>query len=122
MFVIANKFFAAYELKNLEEEKRWEENKRKQRLEQMRKGELEDIKLLEQASQDWDKAQKIRRFADCMEIQISEVADNDKRLKLTRWLKWARDKADWLDPLVENEDKLLGKSQHIFDLIDKEDF
>ena len=38
------------------------------------------------------------------------------------WLKWARDKADWLDPLTAKEDKLLGKSKHIFELIEHEDF
>jgi hypothetical protein len=37
-------------------------------------------------------------------------------------LKWARDKADWLDPLTEKEDDLLGKSKHIFELIEDEDF
>ena len=39
-----------------------------------------------------------------------------------RWLQWARDKADWLDPLTAKEDKLLGKSKHIFELIEREDF
>ena len=29
--------------------------------------------------------------------------DND----LTNWLKWARKKADWYDPFVEEDDKLL---------------
>ena len=31
-------------------------------------------------------------------------------------------KADWLDPLTAKEDKLLGKSKHIFELIEHEDF
>lgn len=85
----------------------------------MRKGELEEVKLLEQAASDWDKAQRIRRFADCMELIIVEVTDAEKREKLLKWLKWARDKADWLDPLTEKEDESLGKSQHIFEIIEK---
>jgi hypothetical protein len=40
---------------------------------------------------------------------------------LSKWLKWARDKADWLDPLTEKDDELLGKSKHIFELIENED-
>lgn len=40
-----------------------------------------------------------------------------KREKLFEWLKWARDKADWLDPLTEKEDELLGNSVHIFEKI-----
>ncbi|AYO29948.1 MAG: hypothetical protein PWR06_2215 [Thermoanaerobacteraceae bacterium] len=122
MFVVANKLRAIDELKEREEKRQWEEHERQRRLEQMRKGELEDVRLLEQAASDWDKAEKIRRFADCMERKIAEVANEEKREKLLKWLKWARDKADWLDPLTEKEDELLGKSKHIFDLIEDEDF
>lgn len=118
MFVVANRLRTADELKDREEKREWEERERQRRLEQMRKGELEEVKLLEQAASDWDKAQRIRRFADCMELKIVEVIDAEKREKLLKWLKWARDKADWLDPLTEKEDKLLGKSKHIFDLIE----
>lgn len=120
MFVVANKHRAIDELKEREEKREWEEQKRQRRLEQMRKGELEEIKLLEQAASDWDKAEKIRKFADCMERQINDVTDEEKRKMLSKWLKWARDKADWLDPLTEKDDELLGKSKHIFELIEDE--
>lgn len=120
MFVVANKHLAIDELKEREEKREWEEHKRQQRLEQMRKGELEEIKLLEQAASDWDKAEKIRRFVDCMERQINDVSDAEKKEMLFKWLKWARDKADWLDPLTEKNDELLGKSKHIFELIEDE--
>lgn len=120
MFVVANKHLAIDELKEREEKREWEERERQRRLEQMRKGELEEINLLEQAASDWDKAEKIRRFADCMERQIEDVSDAEKRKMLSKWLKWARDKADWLDPLTEKEDELLGKSKHIFELIEDE--
>jgi len=122
MFVIANRFMATDELDDRERDRNRAEKERQGRLEQMRKGELEEVKLLEQAASDWDKAQKIRRFADCMELQIVEVTDPDKREKLLKWLKWARNKADWLDPLTEKEDDLLGKSKHIFELIDNATF
>jgi hypothetical protein len=120
MFVVANKHLAIDELKEREEKREWEEHKRQRRLEQMRKGELEEIKLLEKAASDWDKAEKIRRFADCMERQINDVSDEEKKEMLSKWLKWARDKADWLDPLTEKDDGLLGKSKHIFELIEDE--
>lgn len=121
MFVVANKHLTVDELKEREEKREWEEHERQRRLEQMRKGELEEIKLLEQAASDWNKAEKIRRFADYMERKIDEVSDEEKRKKLFRWLKWARDKADWIDPLTEKEDELLGKSKHISEQIEDED-
>lgn len=117
MFVIANKFRAADELKNRKEERELAERERQRRLEKIRKGELEEVKLLEQVVYDWDKAKKIRMFTDCMENLIDEVVDEEMKEKLEQWLKWARNKADWLDPLAAKEDKLLGKNKHIFDRI-----
>jgi hypothetical protein len=117
MFVVANKLQAMDELEEREERRQEEEQEWQRRLEKMRAGELHELKLLEQASFDWDKAQKIRSFADCMERQLAGLDDLEKQEKLGKWLKWARDKADWLDPLTASSDKLLGKSQHIFDTI-----
>lgn len=122
MFVAANRFYSEDILKDRKEKRQREERERQRHLEQMRKGELEEIKLLEQAVSDWDKAQKIRRFADCMELKIAEICDSEKRENALEWLKWARDKADWLDPLTGKEDELLGKSKTIFDLIENEEF
>ena len=122
MFVIANKLRGLDEIRRRKEQRVWDEQKRKWRLEQMRNGQLEQVKLLEQKSSDWSKAEQIRRFADCLEGKINEVTNKEKREKLLMWLKWARDKADWLDPLTAKEDKLLGKSKHIFELIEHEDF
>lgn len=117
MFVAANKMLVASKLAHRELEREIEEDRRQQRLERMRKGELEELKLLEQAASDWDKAQRIRRFADEMAEKINEVTNEEKREKLAKWLKWARNKADWLDPLTEKEDELLGKSKHLLDMI-----
>ena len=66
--------------------------------------------MLEQKSSDWSKAEQIRRFADCLEGKINEVTNKEKQEKLLRWLKWARDKADWLDPLTAKEDQLWVKA------------
>jgi hypothetical protein len=122
MFVIANKRRGLEEIRSRKEKKVWDEQERQFRLEQMRKGQLGQLKLLEQNSSDWYKAEQIRRFADCLEGKINEVTNEEKREKLFRWLKWARDKADWLDPLTAKEDKLLGKNKHIFELIEYEEF
>jgi len=122
MFVVSSKVTALYEMGKREEKREEEEQKRQRRLKKMREGELEELKLLEHAASDWNKAQKIRRFTDCMEMKINDVTDAKKREILLKWLKWARDKADWLDPLTEKEDELLGKSKHIFESIEDIDF
>lgn len=115
MFVIANNFFADYKMEERIEHREEEGRERQRRLEQMRKGELEEIKQLSQAVSDWDKARKIREFVDDMELKIQEISDMSKKEQLLNWAKWARDKADWIDPLVEKDDDLLGKKVSLFD-------
>ena len=117
MFVVANQFRCLDILHEREYQRQEEERKRQERLAQMRKGELAEIKLLEQAAGDWDQAEKIRRFADTVEQKVAGVTDADKKEKLMQWLKWARNKADWLDPLTAKEDELLGKNKHLFESI-----
>lgn len=117
MFAVANKLQVMDELEEREERRKEEERERQRCLKKMREGELEEVKLLTQASKDWAKAQKIRGFADSMECKITEIDDLEKQEKLRKWLNWARDKADWLDPLTSKSDELLGKNQHIFDMI-----
>jgi len=58
------------------------ERDRQERLERMSKGELAEIKSLEQAAADWDKAEKIRRFAKAVEQKVTEVTDEDKKTSL----------------------------------------
>ncbi len=117
LFIVANKLQVMDELEKRQEKRQEEEEQRQRRFEKMRTGELEELKLLEQASSDWERAEKIRRFTDCMEDKILKLHDDLEKQKLLNWLKWARDKADWLDPLTDVKDELLGKSQHIFDVI-----
>lgn len=121
MFVIANKFRAIEELGDRKQEREWEEHKRQRYLEQMREGELEEVKLLEQAVSDWDKARKIRMFIESMENALVDISDVVKKEKVVEWIGWARNKADWLDPLIAKQDELLGKNKQIFDKIIEDD-
>ncbi len=109
------------EERDAEEIRRTEVESRRRRLAELRKHELELVELLEKYAADWDRAIKIRRFADCVELKSQDIVDVKKKEQVLSMLKWARDKADWFDPLVEKEDGILGKSQNLFDSIDWED-
>lgn len=76
---------------------------------------------MEQDSAYWGRAEEIRKFADCVESRNNEITDIEERKKLSNWLKFARDKADWLDPLIEKKDEILGKRRYLFDSMDNED-
>lgn len=52
-----------------------------------------------------------------MESKILEIIDQEKQVKLQKWVSCARNKADWLDPLTDNEDEVLGKNKYIFEKI-----
>lgn len=57
LFVTSNKLDILEELSSREIDRRWEEEKRKQHLEGMKKRELQMISRLENVIFDWDKAQ-----------------------------------------------------------------
>lgn len=103
------------------EKHRLEEELKQRKLEEIRKHETELVELLEELSSDSDRAEKIRRFANRIEFKSQEITDSEKRKQVLSFIKWARDKADWIDPLIEKEDEILGESQYLFNSIDWED-
>lgn len=124
LFVIGNKLSILEEIGDREFYRRREEEKRQQRIEEMKKKELERVSVLEKVVSDWDKAQKIRCFSDSLEKRMATIVDDCQKEKVKQLIKWIQDKADWLDPLMSKEDKILGKKydiQNILeDLIDKD--
>ncbi|WP_156478700.1 hypothetical protein [Anaerosporomusa subterranea] len=50
---------------------------------------------------------------------MGENVDSHEKEILLSWVRWAENKADWLDPLAAKEDELLGKKQHLFEAIGK---
>lgn len=52
-----------------------------------------------------------------MEKALGKVDNEEKKQMIVKWIEWARNKADWLDPLLAKYDDLLGKNKHIFERI-----
>ncbi|HBW35955.1 hypothetical protein [Desulfosporosinus sp. BICA1-9] len=101
----------ADEIRRAEQERvRWENEKK-------RKEELEQLEILENFASDWNRAEKIRKFAESIEFKINDLESELEKAKIRNWLKWVRDKADWLDPLTKKQDKILGESALLFDLL-----
>lgn len=99
--------------KNIQENKKWEinrkvreEEERKEREWQQRKDkELEDFKKVITQSSRWQKAGELRSYIEAVESKA--LACNQLTDKLRDWLKWLRNKADWYDPFIEKVDELL---------------
>ncbi|KLU65680.1 hypothetical protein DEAC_c23100 [Desulfosporosinus acididurans] len=105
----------------LEAKRRLEEELERKKLEKIRKHETELVELLEKLSSDSDKAEKIRGFTKRIELKCQEITDLEKRKQVQSFIRWARDKADWIDPLIAKEDEILGGGEYLFDLIEWED-
>lgn len=85
--------------------KREEEEKIRKEYEASKELEFDKTKELFKAAEYHNKAKMIREYIENIEIQ----AANKQNLtpELDKWLKWAKDKVDWFDPLVNKEDNLL---------------
>jgi hypothetical protein len=105
-------FQAAEEVRKKREER--EEAERKRREEEKRKEEFRKsyntevartLSLINEAS-DYEIACKIRRYVAAIE------ASGEPDEKVLDWINWATSKADWLDPVIDKEDAILGKRKH----------
>lgn len=53
-------------------------------------------------------------------MQIYTVSKKENLTdEIKEWIKWANKKANWLDPTIDEEDELLGKSDHTESMEDK---
>jgi hypothetical protein len=93
----------------INEERRREEEEKQElmRLEMERKEkEREYFKdLLNQANR-WKQAKMLRRYIR----KVKKVAIKNDNLTddLKKWIRWAKQKADWYDPFINKEDDLLN--------------
>lgn len=65
-------------------------------------------KKLEENADNFEKAQRLRRYADALELK-SLAAPGGCMPEAKEWLEWARAKADWIDPLIQVSDIILDR-------------
>lgn len=71
-----------------------------------REAEVARLKRLEDQAASWERAAKLRAFADAFEQNKQEKGDLTEQQ--VDWLGWVRAKADGLDPLTPISDPILG--------------
>lgn len=95
--------------KEQEEERRKEAHRRAvahyEFLTKRRANEIRRFEQLETQVSNWERAAKLRTYADLVEQQAK--AQGQINAELEDWLAWVRAKADWLDPLVLVSDPIL---------------
>lgn len=67
--------------------------------------ETERFKALETSAINWERATRLRAYADSVECNAK--ASGSLTAEQIEWLNWTRSKADWLDPLICVSDPIL---------------
>lgn len=88
------------------ERKRKEVERRKEEHRQRVNEEVDQTLMLENLSEDYDIACKIRRYIAAVE------ASGSFDPRTMEWIDWAKAKADWYDPTIAREDDFFGKRDH----------
>jgi hypothetical protein len=88
--------------KEVEEARRKEAHRRAveryEFLTKRRADEIERLKEVEASASDWERAKRLRAFADAVEAQARLAGKLSP--EYVEWLAWTRAKADWLDPCI----------------------
>lgn len=100
-----------------EEEERAAERRRieeAQRLERARKQEAEHARYqkLENSAMDWQRARTIEAYIVDMEKHAQNEQDESRKAEMLEYIAWAKEKVKWVDPLIAQEDPILGKRKY----------
>ena len=83
----------------------WEEEARLRReYEERQRKEMERFKALEGAAHNWRRAEDLRAYIAAVEAKAArEHGQIGSEIALRQWITWARQKADWIDPVINAE-------------------
>lgn len=94
----------------IEREKHWqkieEENRKREELEKRKQKELEEFQNLIKESTRWNQAKILREYLN--EFEVTARKNGNLTKELQEWIIWAKQKADWYDPLGEKEDDIIN--------------
>jgi hypothetical protein len=100
------------QLETEERHKYWaEQAKKKEAEEQIQRNKEKELQMflsLQKSAKRFREAQMIREYIAAVEENAKSTGEIDE--KQMSWIKWAREKADWYDPLVNSSDVDLCRS------------
>ncbi|MDD5677010.1 MAG: hypothetical protein PHW60_03335 [Kiritimatiellae bacterium] len=100
----------------LEEQKRREEQRRREELAAQILAEQVKIDELSKQAKNWQASQKLREYIIAVRANAMTHGKNiDSGSDLGKWLEWAKQQADRLDPLVESPPSILDRKAEIDD-------
>ncbi|NWL04233.1 hypothetical protein DM790_25725 [Flavobacterium collinsii] len=82
-----------------------EEKERKNQIKKRKDEEIQKINKLIELSKQYNQSLLIREFIKAE--HKNAISQNNLTEEKLEWIKWAADKADWLDPLINKRDEIL---------------
>lgn len=82
-----------------------EEQERINQIKKRKEEEIQRFNKLVELSKQYNQSLLIRKYIK-VEHQ-NAISNNNLTAEKLEWLKWANDKADWLDPLINKQDEIL---------------
>lgn len=66
---------------------------------------------------------KIDEYINTLEKELTNIIDKEKRIKISKYIEWAKEKSEWINPIIQKEDKVLGKKYDdtLYDIEYKDD-
>ena len=65
---------------------------------------MERFKALEEEARNWKRAENLRAYIAAVEAKAArEQGSIASESDLGQWIAWARQKADWIDPIIDDE-------------------
>ncbi|MGE5472605.1 MAG: hypothetical protein ACM3UU_00080 [Ignavibacteriales bacterium] len=108
------------EEREIEEARRREEQEKRRIYEQKCQQERQKINVLISNSNDYYKAKKIYEYISALKEELKNIDDRSLVEKSIEYIEWAKQKADWLNPLIAREDDLLGRRYQTIDEVEEE--
>lgn len=97
------------EKKAIEDERLKQQEMERRKLKRRQEYDLKKIDQLKMCAENYELALKVEKYIDALEKEVINIEDDKKRDKIYSYIEWARKKIDWLNPIKQNNDELLGK-------------
>jgi hypothetical protein len=98
-----------HEKTKIEAEIRRQKEIEKMNLKKKEDYQLKKIQELKECAENYIVSTRINEYINALEKELTNVIDKDKRIKISKYIDWARRKSEWINPIIQKEDEILGK-------------
>lgn len=96
-----------------ERDKKWKEEWDRRTLQgELQKKELKMIEELCEQANDYNQAISIIKYIEALEKALEFSTDEAQKKEMVKYIAWARNKADWINPIIAYDDPILGKKHN----------